>query len=62
MFLAVDRHLNAVSIETRSPGTGIMGTAPVVNVHHAVLSMLPAVRRRLAALDIECRYTRAECI
>ena len=59
MLLAVHRHLDAIDIEARSLRAGGKITALVVNVHHALLSMLPAVRRRLAALNIEGGQERA---
>ena len=39
-----------------------MGATLVVNVHHTVLGVLPAVRRRLAALHIEESSPGAGCM
>ena len=55
MCLAVGRHLAALDIEGRLPYAGVMRTAPVANVHHAILGMCLAVSRHLAAFNIEGR-------
>ena len=55
MFLAVRRPLASLEVVARSLRAGAMQTPPITNVHHAVLSMLPAVRPQLASREIEAR-------
>ena len=58
MLFAAHRRFAALEVEGRSPRTGVM-QAHVPNIQHAVLSVLPAVRRRLLADHIEVRVLRA---
>ena len=49
------RRLAAVGVEARFPRARAMWSAPPVNVHHTVVSVVLAVCRRLPALDIDVR-------
>ena len=53
MLLAVRRCLAALDIEGRERLARITRAKPAADVHHAVVSVLPAVHRRLAALGFE---------
>ena len=59
MFLAVGWCL-AFKMKARLLGAGRIRATPAVHVHHAVQSMLLAVRRSLAALDVKVRMFRAQ--
>lgn len=61
MLFAAHRGLAALEVEGRPLRTGVM-QAHVANIHHAVLSVLPAVRRHLLADHIEVRVLRAGVI
>ena len=52
MFLAVQRY-STLDVEVRLFSAIVMRATLVANVHHAVLSMLPAVYTRPAALEVE---------
>ena len=55
MFFAVHRRPPARETIGRNHIARGLGAALVVNVNHAFIRVLPAVCRRLAALDIEDR-------
>ena len=62
MFLAEDRRPAALNVEGRVLCTeGIQATL-ADDVHHAVISVLPAVHRCLAAHNIEHRLLHAGVI
>ena len=52
MLLAVHRFLFALAIEVRPFVAKTIRATLAANVHHAVLSMLRAARRRLAAFEV----------
>ena len=58
-FHAVPGSLAALYARGRDLREGIIGILPSAYVHHAVLSMVLTVRRRLAAVDIKARPRRA---
>ena len=62
MLLAKRRFLSALKVDLRLSRTGVMHAAIAADVPHALLSMLLAVHCRLAALDIEARWSCAEVI
>ena len=62
MFLAVHRLGAALHIEARFGRTGIKLTLSIVGAHHAVVCVLLAVCRRLAACDIETRSLFARVV
>ena len=55
MLLAVRHRLAALGHKARSPRAQFMQATPAKDVHHTVSSMLLAVDRHLAALDIKDR-------
>lgn len=57
MSYAVNTRLTA--LDGRSRRAGVMQATPTADVHHAVMSMLPAVHPCLAAVDIKTRYSQA---
>ena len=58
MLLVILGHIAALNIEARLPRVRSMGGTPGENVDHVVFSMLLAVRRISAALEVERRYNR----
>ena len=62
MLIAVRRRLAALDVEVRSPRAETMRATQPADIHHAILSMLPAEGRRLATFDIEVRPLNAELV
>ena len=59
MLLTVRRGDSFLGVETRLHGAGVIRATLVVEISHAVLSKLLAVRRCFAALNIKSWYRRA---
>ena len=62
MLLAEGHRPAALDVKRRLLCTGDMRATLAEDVHHAVLSVLSAVHRRLAALHVEYRFFRARII
>lgn len=53
MLLAVRRDLSPLYIETRFLGAGPIEAAPIVDIHHAVESMLLTVDHRFTSVGVK---------
>ena len=53
MLSAIRCRLAALDVEARCRRAGVMGAMPDVNIHHALLGMLLAVRGRRTSLNVE---------
>ena len=53
MLLAIGSRLTALDVEALFRRAGFMEAAPDVNIHHALLSMLLAVRGSRTSLNVE---------
>ena len=58
-MLAAHRRLATLCPEGWAPRAGLVWATHAADVHHAVLGMLLAERRRLAALDVKARSRHA---